>query len=176
MKRSLSWLVCLAVFAATTHAQPSAPPAPDPTGDLRPAEVQRLFDAYMVMQAQEALSLSEDQYGRFLPRLKVLQDTRRRGQRERAQIINELQRLTNPRQPRTADESLLKDRLNALQEAESRGAAELRKAYNALSEILDIRQQARFRVFEEQMERRKLELVLRARQNNRLERRNLPLQ
>ncbi|MCA1584180.1 MAG: hypothetical protein LC791_05200 [Acidobacteria bacterium] len=168
MKPSFSWLVGLVLCAATTQAQQ---PPPDPTADLRPAEVQRLFDAYMVMQAQEALALSEDQYVRFLPRLKALQDTRRRAQRERTQIINELQRLTNPRQPGTAGESVLKERLDALQETESRGAAELRKAYNALGEILDLRQQARFRVFEEQMERRKLELVLRARHNNRLERR-----
>jgi hypothetical protein len=162
-------LVAAAVFV-TAHAQQPAAPVPDPTGDMRPAEVQRLLDAYMAMQAQQALTLSEDQYARFLPRLRVLQETRRRNQQERGQIVGELQRLTNPRQPNPPDESILRDRLNALQEAESRGAAELRKAYNAINEILDIRQQARFRVFEEQMERRKLELLLRARQN-RLEKR-----
>ena len=43
----------------------------------------------------------------------------------------------------------------------------MRKAYNALDEVLDIRQQARFRVFEEQIERRKIELLMRARQQNR---------
>ena len=43
----------------------------------------------------------------------------------------------------------------------------MRKAYNALDEVLDVRQQARFRVFEEQIERRKIELLMRARQPNR---------
>ena len=43
----------------------------------------------------------------------------------------------------------------------------MRKAYNALDEVLDVRQQARFRVFEEQIERRKIELLMRARQQNR---------
>jgi hypothetical protein len=33
--------------------------------------------------------------------------------------------------------------------------------------VLDLRQQIRFRVFEEQMERRKIELLVRARQANR---------
>jgi hypothetical protein len=33
----------------------------------------------------------------------------------------------------------------------------------ALNQVLDVRQQARFRVFEEQMERRKMELLMRAR-------------
>ena len=63
---------------------------------------------------------------------------------------------------------MIKERLTALQELESRNAAEMRKAYNALDEVLDVRQQARFRVFEEQIERRKIELLMRARQQNRL--------
>jgi len=40
----------------------------------------------------------------------------------------------------------------------------LKKADDAIDQLLDIRQQAKFRIFEEQMERRKLELVMRARQ------------
>ena len=43
----------------------------------------------------------------------------------------------------------------------------MRKAYVALDEVLDVRQQARFRVLEEQIERRKIELLMRARQQNR---------
>ena len=42
----------------------------------------------------------------------------------------------------------------------------MRKAYDAIDEVLDVFQQARFRVFEEQIERRKLELIMRARQQN----------
>jgi len=43
----------------------------------------------------------------------------------------------------------------------------LRKGYSSVDEVLDLRQQARFRVFEERIERRKLELLMRARQQNR---------
>ena len=68
------------------------------------------------------------------------------------------------------DEGQLKDRLKQLQEIESRGQAEARKAYDAIDQVLDLRQQAQFRVFEEQMERRKIELVTRARQANRANR------
>ena len=67
----------------------------------------------------------------------------------------------------TVSESDLKTRLTALQEVESRSAAEMRKAYDGIDEVLDVFQQARFRVFEEQIERRKLELIMRARQQNR---------
>ena len=47
-------------------------------------QIQRWFDAYTVLQAQEALRLSEAQYGRFVTRLKALQEIRRRHQ-QRAQ-------------------------------------------------------------------------------------------
>ena len=119
------------------------------------------------MEAQQALALTEQQYPPFLTRLKTLQDTRRRNQQERNQLMGQLQRLTNPRQPIRGDETQIKERLTALQELESRNAAEMRKAYNALDEVLEVRQQARFRVFEEQIERRKIELLTRARQQNR---------
>ncbi len=155
-------------------AQPETPPpqggGPLPgldNGDLSRGEIQRLFDAYLVMEAQQALALTDQQYPQFLTRLKTLQDTRRRNQQERNQLMGQLQRLTNPRQPGRGDEAQIKERLTALQELESRNAAEMRKAYNALDEVLEVRQQARFRVFEEQIERRKIELLTRARQQNR---------
>ena len=137
-------------------------------GGMTPGEIQKLFDAYLVMEAQQALQLSDQQYPQFLSRLRTLQETRRKNQQERNQLMNQLQRLTNPRTQPRGDESMIKERLAALQELQSRDAAEMRKAYNALDEVLDIRQQARFRVFEEQIERRKIELLMRARQQNRL--------
>jgi hypothetical protein len=119
------------------------------------------------MEAQQALALSDEQYPQFLTRLRALQDTRRRNQQDRIRLMGELQRLTNPRQPARGDDAMIKERLTALQELESRTAAELRKSYTALDEVLEVRQQARFRVFEEQIERRKIELLMRARQQNR---------
>jgi hypothetical protein len=173
-------VAALLAFSARGQAQP-APPAPTPEAqrplaalgdDMTPAQIQRLFDAYLIMEAQQALTLTDQQYPQFLTRLKTLQDTRRRNQQQRNQLMNELQRLTSPRAQVQADEAVVKERLGTLQELESRSAAELRKAYAALDEVLDVRQQARFRVFEEQIERRKLELLLRARQNRAIQKRN----
>ncbi len=137
---------------------------------MRPGEIQRLFDAYLVMEAQQALGLSGTQYPPFLTQLRALQDTRRRHTAARAAILAELARMTAPRAPRPADDGVIRERLTALHELESRSAAETRKAYADLDALLDPRQQARFRVFEEQIERRKLELMLRARQNARQQR------
>jgi hypothetical protein len=128
---------------------------------LEIAELQRLFDAYTVMQTQEALQLDDAQFGQFLPKLKALQETRRRNEQGRAQLVGELGRLTAP--SAAVDEAAVRDRLRALQELETRSAAELRRAYDTIDAQLDVRRQARFRVFEQNMERRKLQLLLRAR-------------
>jgi len=129
---------------------------------LEIAELQRLFDAYTVMQAQEALQLDDAQFGQFLPKLKALQQTRRSNEQTRSQLVGELARMTAP-SAATVDEAAVRDRLRALQELESRSAAELRRAYDSIDQQLDVRRQARFRVFEQNMERRKLQLMLRAR-------------
>ena len=131
---------------------------------MTPGEIQRLFDAYQIMEAQQFLTLTDQQYPQFIARLRGLQDTRRKNQQQRQQLLNELQRMTNPRLTAKVDDAQVKERLSALQELESRNAGEMRKAYAAMDEVLDLRQQARFRVFEEQIERRKIELLMRARQ------------
>lgn len=144
----------------------SVPPPSAPDSDLRPGEIQRLFDAMLVADAQEALALTDAQYPEFLKRLRELQTTRRTNQQERARVMADLQRLSNPRVSQV-DRVALEERLRALEELESRTAAELRRAYTAIDEVLDPRQRARFRLLEEQLERRKLELLIRARQNRR---------
>lgn len=154
-------------FPARLAAQGGQPLPGLDNSDMTPGEIQKLFDAYLVMEAQQALTLTDEQYPQFLTRLRALQDTRRRNQQERFRLMGELQRLTNPRQPARGDDGMIKERLSMLQELDARTAAELRKAYGAVDEVLDLRQQARFRIFEEQIERRKIELLMRARQQNR---------
>ena len=68
--------------------------------------------------------------------------------------------MVNQPQP---DDAKLKERLKAVQDLEMRAQVDVKKAYEAIDEVLDVRQQAKFRVFEENMERRKLDLVMRAR-------------
>ena len=128
---------------------------------VTPGEVQRMFDAYALMQAQAQLDITDEQFNRFLTRFKALQEVRRHGMQERGRILMSLRTLANAPQ---LDDAQIKERLNALQDLEARSTADLKKAYDAIDQLLDIRQQAKFRVFEEQMERRKLELVMRARQ------------
>jgi hypothetical protein len=158
----------LCAGAATSVAQDAPPPQqplPD-AGAMTPAEIQKLFDAYIVVEAQRALELSDAQYPQFIAKLRLLQDTRRRNQQERNQLMQRLQRLTAPRAP-VVESGVIEGVLKSLQELEARTAAEIRKAYADLDQVLEVRQQARFRVLEEQVERRKIELLMRARQQNR---------
>ncbi len=157
----------------TLGAQPPppqrvAPPAlpGGPEGAISVGQIQRWFEAFTVLQAQEALNLSDAQYGRFVTRLKALHDIRRRHQLTRNQLMGDLRKLTNP-QSGTNDEAQLNDRLKALRDENDLAGVELAKAYEGVDETLDTRQQARFRIFEERMEQQKLELLMRTRQNAR---------
>jgi hypothetical protein len=175
---SLIVVMCAGIGIASAQdpaqaSPPGQPPQGQPGGppgiadNMTPGEIQRLFDAYQIMEAQQFLALTDQQYPQFIVRLRALQETRRKNQQQRQQLMNELQRMTNPRLNARPEDAQLKERLTALQELESRNAADMRKAYTAMDEVLDLRQQARFRVFEEQIERRKIELLMRARQQNR---------
>ena len=149
---------------APVHAQEQRGRAFVADPAVSPGEIQRMFDAYALVQAQDQLKVGDGQYPQFLSRFKALQDVRRRSQVERTRRIQDLRRLSADEK---TDETQLKERLRALQELDVRAAAEIAKAFEAVDQVLDARQQARFRVFEELMERRKIELVTRARMNNR---------
>jgi len=112
--------------AAVPDARPNRAP-----GELSPAEVVGMLDAYALVQAQNALQLNDSQYGAFVGRLKALQETRRKNQRARNQVVQELRRLTG-QQAATLDEAAVRDRLRALRELDERSAADLRRAYDAL--------------------------------------------
>jgi hypothetical protein len=133
--------------------------------DLTPGEIQRLFDAFAIVQAQDMLKLDDKQYAQFVVRLKGLQQVRRRAQQARQLILRDLARDSASQAPSKTDEARIRERLKALDQHDTRAADEVRRAYAAIDEILDIRQRGRFRTFEDQMERRKFELLLRARSN-----------
>jgi hypothetical protein len=161
-------------------AQPSAPqaqqapaPAATPQAPVLPVDqpitagqIQRWFEAFTALQAQERLQLSEAQYFKFMTRLQVLQETRRNHQQAHQRILNDLRKLTNP-ETGSNDEAAITERLKALREEDAAAVVEIAKAYEGVDETLDMRQQARFRIFEDQVEQQKLELLMRARQNAR---------
>lgn len=164
----LALIIAGSIVSPILARQQQPTPVEPPSGRLSPGELQRLFDALTLVQAQDALNLADDKYGQFATRLKALQETRRRNQQARMRILQDLARLAGNREQRgDGDDATIHERLRALVDHDQRAGDDLRRAYAALDEVLDPRQQARFRVFEERMERRKFELLMRAQGNRR---------
>jgi hypothetical protein len=168
-------IACAAVPALAQGARaqrPAARGAQPAAEGVSPAEIQQMFDAYVLMQAQDVLQLRDDQYPRFLSRLRALQAARRRAEMQRLQNINQLRRILQsgdlPSEGMIKNnEAMIKERLKALDDLAASSAAEVKQAMDSIDEVLDLRQQARFRVLEEEMERKKVDLVSRTRQANR---------
>ena len=129
-------------------------------GDMSPAEVQQLFDAFELVRAQEMLDLSDEQYPDFVVRLKRLQEVRRRGLRDRQRQLRELRLLSSQLD---VDDAILEERLATLKALELETTEAQRSAIDDIDAILNVRQQVRFRMFQQTMERRRLELLIRAR-------------
>ncbi|MEQ1728629.1 MAG: hypothetical protein ABL982_09630 [Vicinamibacterales bacterium] len=158
-------LALLTASAASAQGRLQRRNGPLVQGDgVSPAEIQRLFDAYVVMQAQQELRLTDEQYPKFLAKVKALQAVRQKGLAERGRLIQDLRRLDSAP---SLDERAARDQMKALADIDARMATEVREAMTGIDDVLDVRQRIRFRVFEEQMERRKVDLLMRARQANR---------
>jgi hypothetical protein len=160
--------IALILFSATAFAQPAVqqPPAQQPPAGLMPGEVQRLLDGFALVQAQDFLGLTDAQFNAFVPKLRVLQEARRRNEQERLRLVQELRQMTNGRMGQVPENDL-RERLRALRELETRAAGEIQRAMDGVDQTLDVHQQARFRVFEQQIEQRKLQLLMRAREQSR---------
>jgi hypothetical protein len=81
--------------------------------------------------------------------------------------VQELNELTQ--RSDTMDDTVVAEKLQALDDQAARASHEIREAYQGLDAVLTPTQRARFRAFELRMEQRKLELIARARQNARPE-------
>jgi Spy/CpxP family protein refolding chaperone len=167
-------IICVASFAAQpatgqpAPAQPGAGPGqgqgvpPGTPETISPGEFNRMFEAYALLQAQNQLKLTDEQYADFIVRLRGLQNARRRHQQSRQRIIQDLRRLTNPQNANT-DEAAIRTSLDALAREDASAQDEITKALAQVDEVLDVRQRARFRLLEEQLERWKLDLLSRVR-------------
>ena len=124
-------------------------------------QVEAYFDQVMLHQARTNLTLTDDQFLRFGAGLRRLQVARRQQQRQRLAMVRDLNTLVNAT---PFDESVVTSKLKELDDFSAQPNDEIRLAYDAIDRVLTLRQRARFRIFEEMMERRKLDLVSRARQ------------
>ena len=107
-------------------------------------------DTDMLIQAQDILQLTDEQFPKFMAHVRTWQETRRRTQGERLRMVQELRRMINGRGG-PIDEGTVKERLKALDELEARANGEIQQQRDTIDQVLNPIQQARFRVFEETM-------------------------
>lgn len=135
-----------------------------PRDGLTPREVQAQFDAYVIAQAEDALQISEEQYPQFVRRVRALQMARRETRVRRNRLLAALAQVARTRD---VDEGRLATAIRALDDHDRAAPDGIARAYASLDEVLSPWQRARFRVLEDQLEQKKLEMVLRARQGPR---------
>lgn len=137
--------------------QPALGPNAQAGRGLSPLELQDQMDGYALVQGQTVLQLSDDQTPNFVARYVTLQRLRRRYNQERNRMMREMRPLLQNAGP-SRDEAIVQ-RLKALDDLNVRSLDEIRKAHMQLDEVLNPVQRARFRFFEEELERRKIELL-----------------
>jgi hypothetical protein len=132
-------------------------PALPPVGrGMNAMQLQQHLDAFALIQAEQQLKLSTEQYSVFAPKLIRVQTMRRRMMQERRRLLNDLNQLLVA--PTPSDEAIA-EKTKAFDDWNRRMNDELSKSYQDLDTSLTPWQRGRFRLFEEQMERRKLELL-----------------
>ena len=134
-------------------------------GQISPADVQAMFDAMALNEAEKFLALTTEQFPVFVQKLRRLQDARVVQARKRGRLTNELRRLVNPMpQGNRVDEIAIAAKLKELDQTEAESMAMSKKAFDELEQGLSPRQRARFRLLEENLERKKVEFLSKVRQ------------
>jgi len=159
MKTKTSKALILAALASLLAGAASGQEEPD----LRPSgeEVDGMIDAYILSKLQDALLLSDEQFGRMVVAQKKMQDARRAYRRERNELLRQM-RQTLRRED--AGETELSPLLLRLDEMHQRFLEEERARYHEVDAILDIRQRARYRIFEGEVQKRLQQLIRQSRE------------
>jgi len=139
---------------------PQTPPA-----NASVQQIEQYLDAYVVMQARQVLELADDQFFAVAPRLERLQMLRRRQQRERLRVTQELGEIL--RKPGPIEDAVVAPKIKFLDDQLTSSADEMKKAYAEIDQILTPRQRAQFRVLEMRLERQRNDLVAAARAQGR---------
>lgn len=114
-------------------------------------ETFRLMDAYVISNIQESLGLSDEQFTRVLPLVKKLHSERRDFARRRMEALRSLRRALKSG---SATESSVADLLKEVKMAGLDERAGATKNSEALDAALTPMQQAKYRVFEAEVELR----------------------
>jgi len=147
---------------APPQGQRQAQPPRPPNDQISPQDIQSMFDAMAVMEAEKFVMLTPDQFPIFVQRLKRLQEARSMQFRRHNRALNELRGLANPQSGR-GDDASLDAKLKELDTIEVETSAAVAKALEAVDQMLSVRQRARFRLLEDSIEKKKLDFLTKVR-------------
>jgi hypothetical protein len=117
-----------------------------------------MVDAYVVSNLQESLGLTDEQFAKAVPLVKKLQTDRREYLVKRTQKLRELRRVLRQG---GASEAQVVELLREVKALDAEGPDATRRDLEALDAALTPIQQAKFRVFEMEVEQRMRELARR---------------
>ncbi len=158
-----------------TPAQAQAQPAPKterrestdtPAGHVPVLrdETFRLMDAYLISNLQESVGLTDEQFAKAMPLVKKLQSDRRDFARRRMQALRTLRKTLVSG---SATEASVADLLKEVKTASSEERAATVRNTDALDAALTPLQQAKFRVFEAEVDIRLRHLLARSQDKGR---------
>ena len=141
--------------------------------DMRPGreDVEGMMEAYILSKLQEALELSDEQFGQMVVAQKKLQDVRRRYRRERMETIRQMRQILRHEDGEEDELTTFLERLDTLR---ADFLKEEDERYDAIDAILDVKQRARYRILEVEIQRRLQQLMRRARGQGERPRRQFP--
>jgi len=131
-------------------------------------ETFRLMDAYLISNLQESVGLTDEQFAKALPLVKKLQADRRDLARRRMQSLRTLRKSLVAG---TATEASVAEMLKDLKNASTDERAATLRNTEALDAVLTPLQQAKFRVFEAEVDVRLKHLLARSQDKDRDQRR-----
>jgi len=161
---------------ARSDDQAQAQPSPNPQKAEKPKDRQppentvghvpelrdetfRLMDAYLISNLQESLGLTDEQFARAMPLVKKLQADRRDFARRRMQALRLLRKTLVSG---AATEASVADLLKEVKSVSSEERAATLRNAEALDAVLTPLQQAKYRVFEAEVDLRLRHLLARS--------------
>ena len=132
-------------------------------GPANREEFQKMMEAYVLSKLQDALELTDEQYGQMVVAQKKLHDARRRHRQERQRLLRQLHREIDLDDA----DARLTSTLSELSSIDDTHRQELRQRVEGIDEILSVKQQAKYRLLEVELERRMQRLIQGVRQRRR---------
>lgn len=157
MRKILVPTTALLAFMLTRSASGQEEPREGPSGE----EVEGMIDAYIVSKLQDALVLSDEQFGRMVVAQKKMQDARRSFRRARNELLRQMRQALRRE---AAGEAELSQLLSRLDELHQTFLEEERARYRDIDALLDVRQRARYRILEGEIQRRLQQLIRQSRE------------